>query len=99
MFEKEKKMEAWLGIFFKKNLAKEKGKDNIPSQGGSAFQICLLRKLEKAPLVSLTPPSPLQIPFRFPANPNLLMPSPPPSKEMDSNSKLTKKKAKHQLHL
>jgi hypothetical protein len=27
------------------------------------------------------------------------MPSPPPSKEMDSNSKLTKKKAKHQLHL
>jgi len=37
MFEKEKKMEAWLGIFFKKNLAKEKGKDNNPSQGSFAF--------------------------------------------------------------
>jgi len=65
---------------FKKNLPKEKGKDNITSQGGYAFQICLLRKLEKAPLESLAPPSLPQIPFRFPVNPNLLMPSPPPSK-------------------
>jgi hypothetical protein len=49
--------------------------------------------------MSPTPPFPPQIPFCFPTNPSFSMLSPPPSKEMDSNFKFTKKKAKHQLHL
>jgi hypothetical protein len=44
-------------------------------------------------------PSPLRIHFHSLINPSFLMRSPPPSKEMDLDSKLTNKKAKHQLHL
>jgi hypothetical protein len=59
----------------------------------------MLKKMEKVPIMSPTPPSPPQIPFCFPTDPSFLMPSLPPSKEMDLDFKLTKKKAKHQLHL
>jgi hypothetical protein len=83
-----------------KETCKREGKENIwPSRGTFAFWIHILRKLENFPLVSLILAFFPQILFHSLVNSHPLMPSPPPSKEMDLDSKLAKKKAKHQLHL
>jgi hypothetical protein len=89
--KQKKEKRAWPWKNFQQEICTRKGKENIPYSTGFAFQIHMLRKLEKALLMSLALACPPQI--RSLVDPHPLVSSYPPSKEMDSNLNLTKKKA------
>jgi hypothetical protein len=67
----------------------------LPFQEGFAFRSRMLKKLEKALVVT----TPLTSPPQKHSHSLIAMPPPFPSMEIHSNYNFTKKKAKHHLHI